>query len=132
MENQMSNVHLWIGRGLSGVAVLFLLMDCIMKLMKAKPALEATLQLGFPEHSLIPIGMILFACLLIYVLPWTAPLGAILLTGYLGGAVAAHIRVDNPLLSHVLFPVYVGVFIWGGLLLRFPHLLRLFRLTGAE
>lgn len=125
----MSRVQLWVGRSLSGIAVLFLLMDCVMKFTKVAPALEATAQLGFPEHTLVPIGAGLFACILVYVLPWTAPLGALLLTGYLGGAVAAHVRIDNPLFSHTLFPAYVGVFIWGGLVLRSPQVLDIFRLN---
>lgn len=110
--------QLWTGRVLSGLAVLFLTMDGVMKLIKPAPVVEGTLQLGFPESSITGIGIVLLASVLLYVLPRTAMFGAIILTGYLGGAVATHVRVDNPLFSHTLFPVYFGILIWGGLWLR--------------
>ncbi len=124
----MSTPQVWTGRILSGLAVAFLLMDAAMKLARARPALEATARLGFPESSLVPLGALLLGCILLYVLPWTSSFGALLLTGYLGGAVAAQVRVHNPLLSHALFPVYVSAFIWGGLALRCPRLLEIVRL----
>ncbi|MGH2901323.1 MAG: DoxX family protein, partial [Solirubrobacteraceae bacterium] len=82
------------------------------------PAVEGSTQLGYPESAIVPIGLILLACLVVYVVPRTAVLGAVLLTGYLGGAIATHVRVGNPLLSHTLFPIYVAAMVWGGLWLR--------------
>ena len=103
---------------MSGIPVLFLAMDGVMKLVKPAVVVEGTVQLGFPESCIIPLGIALLVGVILYVLPRTAVLGALLLTGYLGGAIATHVRVDNPLFSHVLFPVYVAVLLWGGLWLR--------------
>ncbi len=89
-----------------------------MKVMKAPVAVEGSIQLGYPEKVVVAIGVVLLICTLLYVIPQTSILGAILLTGYLGGAIATHMRVGNPLFTHVLFPVYVGVMVWGGLFLR--------------
>jgi len=89
-----------------------------MKVMKAPVAVEGSVQLGYPEKVVVAIGVVLLVCTLLYVIPQTSILGAILLTGYLGGAIATHVRVGNPLFTHVLFPVYVGVMVWGGLFLR--------------
>ncbi|MGI9040637.1 MAG: DoxX family protein [Gemmatimonadales bacterium] len=100
------------------VAVLFLLFDSVIKVMRVAPAVEGTVQLGYPATAVLGIGIIQLVCLVTYVLPRTAVLGAILLTGYLGGAVATHVRIGSPLLTHILFPVYVAVLIWGGLYLR--------------
>jgi hypothetical protein len=105
----------WI---LSGLAILFLFFDSWGKLMRLPQAVQGTLDLGYPDSAVTLIGIILLVCVLLYAIPRTAVLGAILLTGYLGGAVATQLRVGNPLFSHILFPVYVGVLIWGGLLLR--------------
>lgn len=109
---------LWTGRALSGVAALFLLADSAGKFVRPAPVVEGTVLLGYPESVILPLGIVLFACTLLYVIPYTSVLGAILLTGYLGGAVATHVRVGNPLFSHILFPTYVGLLIWGGLYLR--------------
>jgi hypothetical protein len=98
--------------------VLFLLFDAIIKLIKIRPVVEGFARLGYPEGVAVPIGALLLVCVIIYVIPRTSVLGAILLTGYLGGAVATHVRVGDPLFSHVLFPTYVGLLIWGGLYLR--------------
>ena len=108
----------WAGRILSGIAVLFLTFDLSFKIFPASEAVEATTQLGWPAHHLPTLGIIEIACLVLYLIPRTAPLGAILWTGYLGGAIATHLRVDNPLLSHTIFPIYVAALIWGGLYLR--------------
>ena len=108
----------WAGRILSTLPVLFLLMDGIMKLVKPEPVVKATVDLGYPENVIMAIGVVLLGCVILYVVPRTAVLGAILLTGYLGGAIATHVRVGNPLFSHALFPVYLAVLIWGGLYLR--------------
>ncbi|MGE0615439.1 MAG: DoxX family protein [Bacteriovoracia bacterium] len=112
---------LWIGRALSGVAVLFLLMDGIMKFFMEKlppEAIEAGAALQWPMEKMPLVGTILLVCTFLYVIPRSAVLGAILLTGYLGGAIASHVRVSNPLFTHTLFPIYVAALIWVGLYLR--------------
>ena len=86
--------------------------------MKPAPVVEGTVQLGYPESVLLGLGIVLLTCTVLYMIPRTAILGAILLTGYLGGAIATHVRVGSPLFSHTLFPVYVALLIWGGLYLR--------------
>lgn len=103
---------------LSALPVLFLLWDGIMKVLLLPIVVEGTAQLGYPAGSAFGMGVVLLACLAVYVNPRTALLGAILLTGYLGGAVATHVRVADPLFSHVLFPVYVALPLWAGLVLR--------------
>jgi hypothetical protein len=108
----------WTSRVLSGIAVLFLAFDTAIKLVAAAPAVEATTQLGFAPHHLLVIGLIELVCLVLYLVPRTAPLGAILWTGYFGGAIATHLRLDNPLPSHTLFPIYIAALLWGGLYLR--------------
>jgi hypothetical protein len=117
-----SKWQLWIGRVLSVVAVLFLVMDGVMKVLRLPLVVEATARLGYPESSIQPIGMIILACTVLYAIPGSAILGAVLLTGFLGGAVATNVRVGNPLFSHVLFPVYLGALLWAGLVLRRPQL----------
>ena len=106
------------GRILSGLAVLFLTFDAGIKLLRLPVAVDGTTQLGYPAAVVLPIGLIATVLLILYVIPRTAVLGAILWTGYLGGAIATHVRLGNPLLTHVLFPIYVAVFIWAGLWLR--------------
>ena len=114
----LSKGRLWTGRIMSGLPALFLFVDAVGKLVKPAPVVEGTLQLGYPESVILGLGIVLLACTVLYVSPRTAILGAILLTGYLGGAVATHVRVGSPLFTHILFPVYVAVLIWGGLYLR--------------
>lgn len=114
----VSKKRLWAGRILSALAAVFLLVDGAMKVAKAQVVVEGTTRLGYPEGSILWIGVVLLVCTLLYLIPRTSIPGAVLLTGYLGGAVATHVRVGDPLLSHVLFPVYVGVMVWGGLYLR--------------
>ncbi|HEU4328308.1 MAG TPA: DoxX family protein [Roseiflexaceae bacterium] len=108
---------LWSGWIISGLAAAFLIMDGGIKVLQLAPAVDATVQLGYPAGVVMPLGVLLLACLAVYLLPRTAPLGAILLTGYLGGAIATHVRVGSPLFSFV-FPLIVGALIWGGLALR--------------
>jgi len=84
-----------------------------------------TVALGYNESVIFPLGIVLLACTVLYALPITSVLGAILLTGYLGGAVASHVRLGSPLFTHVLFPVYLGILLWLGLYLRYPILRRL-------
>lgn len=114
----MSNKSLvWAGRILSALPVLFLLLDGVMKVVKPAFVVEATVQLGYPESVIVGLGVVLVACTILYLIPRTAVLGAILLTGYLGGAVATHVRVGGPLFS-ILMPVILGAMLWGGLYLR--------------
>ena len=114
----LSKGRLWTGRIMNALPALFLFMDAVGKLLKPAPVVEGTVQLGYPESVLLGLGIVLLACTVFYVIPRTAILGAILLTGYLGGAVATHVRVGSPLFSHILFPVYLAVLLWGGLYLR--------------
>ena len=109
------------GRFLSGFAALFLAFDLSMKLTANPMAIEGTTSLGYPASVIVPLGIVQLACLVLYLVPRTAPLGAILWTGYLGGAIATHVRVENPLFSHTLFPIYVAALLWGGLWLRDPR-----------
>src|SRR5215207_6472948 len=113
-----SRSRLWAGRILYGIVLLFLAMDVGVKLAQAKPAVDGTVQAGYQPHHVLIIGLIGLVCLVAYVVPRTAPLGALLWTGYLGGAVATNLRLDLPLLSHTLFPIYVAALIWGALYLR--------------
>ena len=116
----VSTKRLWTGRILSTLAILFLVMDGVGKLLNPVPVVEGMKRLGYPLTLTTPIGIILLFCVLFYAIPRTSILGAILLTGYLGGAVASQLRIGEPLFSHVLFPVYFGVLIWAGLYLRHP------------
>ena len=109
---------LWGGRVLSGLAVGFLTFDSVGKLLEVQPVIDGTRQLGYPPDIVFSLGVILLSCVLAYLVPQTSVLGALLLTGYLGGAVATHVRVGNPLFTHVLFPTYVAALLWGGLVLR--------------
>lgn len=118
MPSPLSKKRRWAGRLLSAAAVLFLLFDAIIKLMVIPPVVESLTRLGFPVDLSRGLGTLELVCLLAYVVPRTAIPGAILLTGFLGGAVVTHLRVGDPLLSHTLFPVYIGALVWGGLLLR--------------
>lgn len=114
----VSKRRLWAGRILSGIVVLFLIFDSVTKLITIKPVVDGMRQLGYPVPLAPVIGAILLVCVVLYVFPRTAPLGAILLTGYLGGAVASQLRVGMPLLGYTLFPIYVAALAWGGLYLR--------------
>lgn len=126
----ISAVQLWSGRVLSGIAVLFLFIDAIGKLFRVGPVVKGTVELGYPENVVFPLGVLLLIGVLLYATPRTSVLGAIYLTAFLGGAVATHVRVGSPLATHVLFGVYVAAFLWGGLALRSPRLLTL--LTGTH
>ena len=110
--------RLWTSRILGTIAVLFLLFDGVIHLMVIAPVVEAFNQLGLPLSLAFGIGIIEILCLVLYVVPSTSVFGVILLTGYLGGAVAIQLRIGAPLLSTALFPIYVGVLVWGALYLR--------------
>jgi DoxX-like family len=116
----------WAGNGLSALVILFMLMDATMKLLQLPIVLETTAQIGWPVSSVVPVGIVLLACTALYAYPPTAVLGAVLLTAYLGGAVATHARIGSPVFSHMLFGVYLGVMLWGGLYLRDGRLRALF------
>ena len=113
-----SRAKLWTGRIASGIIVLFMLFDGVIKLVKPAPVVESFAQLGYPSGTAAGIGMAALGCTILYAIRRTSVLGAILLTGYLGGAIATHVRAGNPLFSDILFPVYMGVLVWGGIYLR--------------
>lgn len=117
----ISKARVWTGRILSALPVLFLLMDGIMKVMKPDFVVKATVELGYPEDVIFGLGIVVLICVVLYIIPYTSVLGAILLTGYLGGAVASHLRHGDPLFSHILSPVYFAILLWGGLYLREPR-----------
>jgi len=108
----------WAGRILSGLVVLFLLFDGAIKLVPIDPVTESLAQLGYPVNLARGLGVLVLVCTVFYVIPRTAVLGAILLTGLLGGAIATHLRVGDPVFTHLLFGAYLGVMVWGGLFLR--------------
>ena len=117
----MTNVStkaLWAGRIISALPILFLLMDAVGKFVKPEPVVTGTIALGYNESVILPLGIVLLVCTILYAVPQTSILGAILLTGYLGGAVATHVRIGNPVFTHMLFPVYLGIMIWLGIYLR--------------
>ncbi len=114
----VSTKRVWAGRVLSALGALFLLFDGIIHILKITPVVEAFAQLGYPLGSARALGVIEIISVALYLLPRTSVLGAILLTGYLGGAIATQVRVGAPLLSTTLFPIYVALFVWGGLYLR--------------
>ena len=113
-----SKTALWAGRILSALGVLFMLMDASMKLLQLPVAVEGTTVLGYPASVVFPLGVIQLVCLVAYLVPRTAVLGAILWVGYLGGAVATHVRLGDPLFTHTLFPIYFAALIWTGLYVR--------------
>ncbi|TGK84052.1 DoxX family protein [Leptospira montravelensis] len=125
-EINQSPTYLWVGRILSGLVIAFLLFDAGGKLAKIEPVLKSMEELGLPGSSAATIGIILLVITVMYAIPQTATLGALLLTGYLGGAVAIHLRVGNPIWTHTLFPVYVGILLWIALSLRNPKVKELF------
>ena len=104
------------------VVALFLGFDTVLKVLRLDAAVEGTTSIGYPADAVLLIGSIELVCLVLYLVPRTAILGAVLMTGYLGGAVATHVRISSPLLTHTLFPVYVGLLLWGGLYLRDPRI----------
>jgi hypothetical protein len=108
----------WLAHGATAVAVLFLLFSGGIKFLAAEPVLTTFAHLGLPPTMRVGLGVLELSCTAVYALPRTRPLGAVLLTGYLGGAVVTHLRVGDPWLSHTLFPLYVGALLWTGLLLR--------------
>jgi len=107
-----------VGRFMSALAILFLAFDTAIKLVQAPVVAETLGSLGYPADLGLTIGIVELVCLVLYAVPRTAVLGAILLTALFGGGIATHIRVGSPLFTHILFGVYLGLFVWGGLYLR--------------
>ena len=107
-----------VGHVCTGLAAIFLAFDIVLKVLRLGPAVEGTIALGYPTDSVHWIGIIELVCLVLYLVPRTSVLGGLLLTGYLGGAIATHVRISSPLFTHTLFPVYVALVLWGGLYLR--------------
>jgi hypothetical protein len=117
-SGSISKKALWAGRIASGLVTAFMIFDAVMHLMKPAPVVEGFARLGFPIRLAVTLGIIDLICVVLYVIPRTSILGAILLTGYLGGAVAIQLPTGNSLFGEVLFPVYVGVIVWGGIYMR--------------
>jgi hypothetical protein len=115
---QTSKGKLWTARIMGGLVIVFMLMDSIFKLIPNDMVTAGTVELGYQAHHIPVMGVLGLTSILLFIIPRTQILGAILLTGYFGGAIATHVRLDNPLFSHILFPVYLGVLAWGSLWLR--------------
>lgn len=113
-----SKGRIWASWIMSGLVILFMLFDSMFKFIQSAEVAQVTIDLGYQAHHIAVLGMLGLLSTLLYILPRTSALGAILLTGYFGGAVATHLRLDNPLFSHILFSVYLGILAWGGLWLR--------------
>ncbi|MFZ0744366.1 MAG: DoxX family protein [Terracidiphilus sp.] len=124
-SSSVSKWRLWTGRGLTALVVLFMLFDAVGKLFMPPFVVEAFARLGFPANLGVSIGVLLLACTIIYAIPRTAVLGAILLTGFLGGAVAIQMRAGSPLFE-TIFPVIFGVIVWAGIYLRDERLCGVF------
>ena len=122
----ISRASIWTGRTVSGIISVLLAMDAGLKVFMLGLAVEGTAQLGYPSYVVFPLGLIEAVCLVLYLIPRTSILGAVLWTGYLGGAVATHVRLDNPLFTHMLSPIYVAIMLWGGLWLRDRRLRNVF------
>ncbi|PTM58696.1 DoxX family protein [Desmospora activa] len=118
MTKVISKSRLWTANIMSGVVILFMVFDSVMKFVKPAAVVKGTLELGYGEHHIAVIGTLGLLSTVLYTLPRTSVLGAIMLTGYFGGAVATQIRMDYPLFSHTLFPVYIAILAWGGIWLR--------------
>ena len=114
----VSSKSRWASIIISGIVVLFLLVDGAIKLIPLDIVVQTSEQLGIPTHLARTLGVLTLVCTILYAVPRTSMLGAVLLTGYLGGAIYTHLRVGSPMLTHTLFGVYLGVLIWGGLYLR--------------
>jgi len=127
--SRISKAMHWVARVMSGLPILFLLMDAAMKLLKLPMVVDATVKLGYRESTIVPLGIVLLVCTLLYAIPRTAVLGAILLTGYLGGAVATHVRMGEESVFSIVFAIAFGVLIWGGLFLRDARIRALIPIT---
>ncbi|KRF13653.1 DoxX family protein [Paenibacillus sp. Soil787] len=128
MTRTISKGRLWTARVMSGIAILFMLLDSIMKLFKPAFVVDSTVSLGYQEHHIYLMGILGLISTILYALPRTTILGAVLLTGYFGGVIATQVRIDAPLFSSILFPAYLAVLVWGGLWLRNEQVRKLFSL----
>ena len=119
-DQTVPNAAEWTGRAMSGLVIAFLLLDGAIKLVPIAPVTETMVQLGYSDSAGLArgLGVLTLLCTILYAVPRTSVLGAILLTGYLGGAIATHLRVDSPVFTHLLFGLYLGLMAWGGLYLR--------------
>ena len=124
------NKQLLSGRIITAIPVLFLAFDAVGKLLNIEPVRQSFQRLGYKPSISLAIGLLELACLIVYLVPRTAVFGAVLLTGFLGGAIATHVRVGDPLLTHAFFPVYVAILLWIGLVLRNERLRALVRTTA--
>jgi hypothetical protein len=128
----VSNPRRWTGIVITGLIALFMLFDAAMKFAAPKPVADAFVRIGWPIDLSVTLGVLLLTSTVLHIIPRTAILGAILLTGYLGGAVATNLRLHNPWFSHTLFPVYFGILLWGALWLRDPRVAELIPLRGRR
>ena len=126
----MSRGQLWTARVMATVAVLFLTFDATIHILSPQMVQDASLQLGLPVGLMVQMGILEAILIVLYLVPRTAILGAVLWTGYLGGAVFTNLRVGLPLASHVLFPTYIGLLLWGSLWIQEPRLQALFPLRN--
>ena len=116
---------------MSGLVILFMAFDAVFKFFKSQEAIQGSAELGYGEHHLVAMGIMALIPTILYAIPTTSVLGAVLLTGYFGGAIATHFRVDNPLFSHTLFPVYLAILMWGGIWLRDGRLTKVFPMRAT-
>jgi hypothetical protein len=121
----ISKTRLWTSRIMGGIVILFMLMDSVFKFIPNEEVIKGSTDLGFQVHHLPIMGTLGLISIILYIYRRTEILGAILLTGYWGGAIATHVRLDNPLFSHILFPVYLGLLAWGALWLKNEQLRKL-------
>jgi hypothetical protein len=124
----VSKVGVWSGRIVTAVVILFMIVDGGIKVLKLAPAVEGTTRLGYPVGLVLPIGVVALACTLLYAIPKSSILGAILLTGYMGGATATQVRLENP---WFFFPVVIGALAWLGIFLRDQRLRNLIPLRAS-
>jgi hypothetical protein len=134
METQsISKSRIWTGRIMSGLVIVFMLFDAITKFIQPEPVIQSTVnELGFQDHHLFIMGLSGLIGTILYAFPATSILGAVLLTGHFGGAIASNLRVNEPLLSNTLFPVYLAVLMWGGIWLRDKQLQNLFPFKKSQ
>ena len=126
MSDQITKSRLWTARVMSAIVILFMLFDSIFKFIQPQEVIQTTLQLGYMEHHIAIIGLLGFISIVLFAIPRTSFLGVVLLTGFWGGAIATNFRLDYPLFSHTLFPVYLALLAWGSLWLKNSELRKLF------
>ena len=117
-DTSVSNKRIWTARILGGLAIALVALDAVMKLARVAPAVTGTVELVYPASTVFGIGLVEIICVIVYAIPRTTIVGAVLLTGYFGGAVATHVRIGSPVATHILSPIYVSALVWGALALR--------------